>query len=33
MLQMCWILQKWFYICSGLDFVYANIGKIYYQWL
>ena len=25
---MCWILQKWFYICSGVEFVYANIDKI-----
>ncbi len=25
---MCWILQKWFYICSGLQFVSANIRKI-----
>ena len=30
---MCWILQKWFYICSAIEFVYANIDKIYYQWL
>ena len=26
-------ITKRFYICSVIEFVYANIDKIYYQWL